>query len=66
MKRRNLVAFGSWRCNCTMLAATLADVPRECPTHGVTLLGPVSWETNKSGVGLGLMPDHRLDNSGRH
>jgi hypothetical protein len=55
-----VVAFGTWRCNCTMLAATLADVPGKCPTHGDGLLGPAEWTTNPHRKPLGLKPDHRL------
>lgn len=56
-----LVAFGSWRCNCTFLAATLQEVPARCPDHGVELLDAPTWEENPHGVALGLAPDHRLE-----
>lgn len=53
---RNLVAFGSWRCNCTMLVDHHADVPATCPEHSVGLLGPVTYESNPNNVALGYAP----------
>jgi hypothetical protein len=57
---RNVVAFGTWRCNCTMLAEHIDDVPEQCPIHHVALLGPRTLELNPHRVPLGIWPDHRL------
>lgn len=50
------LAFGSWRCNCTMLAKTLEDVPERCPQHGEGLLDKPSWTLNPYNVPLGYEP----------
>lgn len=48
------VAFGGYRCDCTLLAAQMDEIPECCPTHNVGLLGPRSWEQNPNNVPLGL------------
>ena len=50
----SLVAFASWRCNCTMLAETMDGLADRCPTHGDGLLARPSWEANPHTVPLGL------------
>lgn len=62
MARRTnkLVAFGTWRCNCTLLVDTIEEIPSRCPTHDAPALGRPSLETNPHGVALGLRGDHRL------
>lgn len=51
----DLVVFGTWTCNCTILCINIKDVPTKCPTHNTPLLGPPSWEVNDKGVPLGLV-----------
>lgn len=50
------LAFGSWRCSCTMLAKALEDVPVRCPVHGEGLLDKPSWVMNPRGVPMGYSP----------
>lgn len=47
-----LVAFGMWRCRCTMIAATLDEIPQRCPSHDSGLLDRPSWEENPHRVPL--------------
>lgn len=53
MRTKSLVAFGSWRCNCTQLAKKLEHIPDLCPLHNVGLLGARSWEQNPNKIPLG-------------
>jgi hypothetical protein len=53
----DLVAFGGWRCGCTMLAISREEIADKCPAHGDGLLGPVEWVSNKNDVRLGLKGD---------
>lgn len=53
-KHASLVAFGGYRCNCTMVAADFTAVPDRCPTHAAGLLGPVDWVENTHAVPMGL------------
>lgn len=50
------VAFGSWRCNCTMIGNEYEDILDKCPVHGVELLGPRSWADNTNNVPIGYSP----------
>lgn len=58
----SLVAFGSWGCNCTMLASTYQEIPSKCPKHGKGLLGPIEWIENLENVSLGysIADDHSV------
>lgn len=56
-----LAAFGSWRCNCTALEATMEAIPDHCPEHNEPLLGPRSWEPHLCAAPFGRMKDHRTD-----
>ena len=63
--KRRQVAFGSWKCNCTMLAAQIEEIPSSCPVHGGYLLGPRSWELVPSDLEFGIRPDHRIKEASR-
>ena len=49
-----LIAFGGWRCDCSILAEDFSQIPDFCPKHNVGLLGPRSWEQNPNNVPLGI------------
>lgn len=44
-----------WKCECTILAATQAEIPSFCPTHGHGLLGRPERVQNTKAAPLGLM-----------
>ncbi len=52
-----LLAFGTWRCNCTTLERELEDVPRRCPVHDAEELGSPVWtQPTFDAFRLGLLP----------
>ena len=48
------VVFASYRCNCTILARTFAEIPSRCPEHDMEMLDRPSWEENTYNVPLGM------------
>jgi hypothetical protein len=58
-----LLAFGSWKCGCTMLVdGALESIPRRCPEHDEYLLG-TEWTDNPNDVPLGF--EQALPTEGR-
>lgn len=58
------VWFGSWKCNCTVLAGSSAAISDSCPDHGKDLLygpcGPREFVSVDADAPMGIQADHRL------
>lgn len=48
-----LLAFGTWKCGCTILTETWEQIAKTCPEHGDYLLGK-DWTDNPNNAPLGF------------
>lgn len=60
MSRENDVVFASYRCNCTILGRTFAEIPKRCPEHNMEMLDRPSWEVNENNVPLGISKSEKV------
>lgn len=53
-RRDRCVVFVMWRCCCTDLSLTMADVQAVCPVHGMEQLARPEWCQADADVPLGV------------